>query len=463
MTAQDEVAEQFWRAAARRTSILINGAWIVQQSIPAIIACALAGLPPLLLYRERVIAWSIFVTIAGVLGSLAVIFVWQTARRRFVTVSHSLVKLEDALGLNSALTAADAGVIRWPAPIRPLPRLYKLNVAPLFAPLAATALLVGVAAWLPASEALQQQPVSSEREPPFAVAEISKAIEELRSSGKIDQDRIEQFNQQLETLLQQPEERWYDHESLEAADALKERLEGAVEHTLGSLQQLEAAARAVESDGAGLTAEERAEISAAVERALGNLAQGDLALNQESTEMLNQLAEQLAKGGQASQSMMRDLQSTIRRLQQLQDGESRNATSSGAAASNQGGSCAGAGDSAPMCGAFSESEDGSGSNGTGDTGRAGISRGPGHVPLDLAEKPPQITSNLRERLNQNGGAEEQTGELVGITRRAPDAEDSVTALERGGALNAPQIDEQGTAWREELTPDEEEAVRRFFR
>src|SRR5215212_6423994 len=117
-----EKTAHFWQSATRSLARRVNLGWWLERWMGWVLAAALVGSVAVLFVR-----WMPLVELRWVwstLGALVVvggILAWFAVRRRFETVSAARVRLEDALGLKTRLSAAEAGVGDWPKAVERIP------------------------------------------------------------------------------------------------------------------------------------------------------------------------------------------------------------------------------------------------------------------------------------------------------------------------------------------------------
>ena len=145
---------------------------------------ALVGSVALLLFRWLPVIELRWVW-AGIVGLLLLgaIVAWATVRNRFESRETSRVRLEDALGLKTQLSAASAGIGKWPETrvINAWPIRWKWQ-RPLTV-LTFTALMLGVSAWIPISQKPPVKPRVIEK--PSAVKDVEAWVEEERERQPI--------------------------------------------------------------------------------------------------------------------------------------------------------------------------------------------------------------------------------------------------------------------------------------
>jgi len=312
-------AAQFWRHRAARLAVKLNFHHWLARLIPrlSIMLVALALFE--IFRRETAMPTRWTVSLLLLSGAIASGWAWLRARSHFCTAQQALVRLETVLGLHNRLSAAQDGVVPWPAPSLRVHDDYEPNWRQIAMPLLAGSLFLACAHLVPVSRmnlGMNSTPIS---EPP-EFAQVEKWINALKAENMIEPAKLQEMQAALDQLRQRPAQDWYTQGNLEAANSLKE----LTEQSMNSLEQdLNQADNAVEqmreketdsSSGAGGLQPLRDELRKAGE----NLASGNLPLKRElvdqlrggemttdkplSPAQLEALHEQLKKGEMAAQT-----------------------------------------------------------------------------------------------------------------------------------------------------------------
>src|SRR5690606_22906675 len=200
----------------------INFGWWLEMVSTPLVTAGLVGAFTLLLLRRQLPetpSW-IFGASGGAMVALIAAIAWLRARKRFETPEQSMVRIEAAMHLRNALSAARAGVTPWPS----LPPKVDVGLdwrwpRVIIPPLAAVAFLAAGILIPVATGAAQGQAL----EEPLAWGKIEADLQRLSQEEVIDESHLEETKRQLEELRKQKEEEWFSHSSLEATDALKKQ------------------------------------------------------------------------------------------------------------------------------------------------------------------------------------------------------------------------------------------------
>jgi hypothetical protein len=303
-------AERFWRASARHLAWRHNAARWLQFFLPCLIGAALVAAVAMLILRDlRGRTEWVWPALAGVL-LLAAAGCAVAMRGRVLSLPRALVRLEETGRLHNRLTAAHAGIGPWPTP-QPVADPAHWRWSRLLPPGALSLVVLGLSTWLPL-------PASSEHdvphEQPLAWSEVQSWIDNLARAKVADPTALENLDNQLNELRQQPPEQWYQQSSLEAGDNLRQQTEQA----LRSMQQdLQKAGQVLEQTqnlhGQQPKIDQLKKMENTMQQALAGLQMGNLPLNQELTKQLKDF-----KPGQMAQLTPEQLERLRQRVQDSQ-------------------------------------------------------------------------------------------------------------------------------------------------
>jgi len=463
--AADEAAARFWQSAATRLARRINLGWWVADWLPWAFVVGAGGIVALLLVRMqgegdaaavRPVWWGIAAA-AIVTAGIA----WWRVRTRFETPATARVRLEEALGLDARLSTAAAGVGRWPdVPERlrwPVAWRWR-RPAGLLAGLAALVLLASIVP-IAGAGAVRRHAI----EKPADVRQVEQWVEELREKDLVNERSAAEIERRIDELLERPRENWFEHASLEAAGALKERTAAEIRELAANVAKAERAAAALEALSAGLPADIRSALARDVAAAKLGLEAGQLEPGSRLAELLRELdaADLSALSPEEWREMAARLAANRRLLREAL------AKCKGLDLGDLGEGCEECDDGEP-CGACEECREGKPCGrkcakcGGARPGRGGVNRGRGDAELTVGR--------------ENDLGTKRTEKLSGRLDPARAAPDEVLAVIDGGhevdvtAYDGPQAGgavagtgDGGSAARVDgLLPGEQAAVRRFF-
>lgn len=407
---------QFWQKASRRVCRRINAGFCLQFFLPLLLGLTVAQ-GSLLLILRKLDAAPTFLWIAYVTAGLAALgFSAWWNRKRFFSVADGLVYLEAHLLLHNRLTAARQGHGAWPEP-RILPPALRWSWPRLLLPPLAGIGFLLLAGWIPLT---QQAAVPFEQpEEPLAWEQIESWAEILKERDLFEEEALAQWQEQLQSLRDQPPEEWYSHNSLEAGDNLRENASDAIRQLQSALEKaaypLNLARESLEEMPSGL----QPLLQEHWLEALAQLESGPIALNKDA---LAQLSEVDFNNLQTlSQDQIDRLNKMLR--------EGREAC----------GTC--------PCGICQN---------------GGISRGPGTADLTFREFPNLIDSQRREVVSNPDLSRAALGEQLGASQTAPEV-DPALGHEPTAAGEANLSGDGGEAvFHSRLTPAEQRRLREYF-
>jgi hypothetical protein len=416
----------WWRRRVLRTAATVNIACCLEPLGPALFAAFTASAVTLYALRRNEVAgaWPAVAVATPLLA--AALWAWWRARPRFLARRHVLALLESRLGLESRLTAAEAGLVPWPEPVAdPVTRWQPARLAAW----SAGALALLLTGWL-APLSTPDRPARPGTAPPPALAEVQRLLDEAAALQVADPVALDHLERQAESLAERPPHEQYAQAGLEAADALRaQTLDG-----LNRLQQsLADAARALEAAARQPGEPATAERAEAALEALRELALGT---NADLREMLE---SQDCQGG--SSEALGEAASTLAEASQAVRGVL------GAAGAEV--EVAGEGQREGM-----ETE-------VGQLGPGEPERGGGSAPLALQEQPGAGIDGTLQGLDGDAGRN-ALGDFVRETASAPpeSTADAPSAASGGRAAQAGRGAD--AVWIDRLAPAEREAVRDIF-
>ena len=428
-------SREFWLGRARRLIVRRNlAAWldVLLAALPFIAGAAAAAI---LILRSRGIAVDFVWRAFAALVALAAVASLLAARRKSFGMKAALAQLDAVGGMHNRLSAAQSGVGDWPPP-RPLRDATRWSWQRLLLPPALAALLLAGAVWLPVSQAQHRARVT---EQPLAWSQLESWIEALGESKLVEEAALEQLQEQLDQLRQQPADEWYKQSSLEAGDALRERTEQALREMQQQLEKadeaLAAAAKADEKTAPAQLQEMNDQLQAAAQA----MEMGSLPLNKELLEKLKNFDASKAK-----------------QLSPSQLSEMRDKVQAGAKVAEQA-----VNPGANVKKALAESGMGQGKQGPAEGGEGG---GGGPAPLALNNDATNLRTKETETISNEDGSQTLPGDLMGVQKAGEHEVEKVDTIPQltGGAVAG--SGEGGDAVRREtFTPREREVLQRFFK
>lgn len=313
-----EEAQIQWLSVAKATARRFNWAWFLEKlSLPLVSAGLLGAILVMLARREwTTFPWLPSLGVACGVMALVVLIAWLIARRHFTSQENALVRIESAMSLNNSLTAARQGIAPWPQVAEETSDGTNWNWSRLLIPPLATLLLLSAAFLLPISA--KNDPNAAPPEEPANRQALQASIDELRKDETIDEEYLDEIEEKVEELREQPKETWFEHSALEATDSLKEAHEQQLKELERDLRKSERALNALQNHSENMNPGTRERLLEQFDQALEQMNNGAMKPNKELLDQLGEIDPQ--KLGNLSQEQMDQLRENMRKAaQQMQN------------------------------------------------------------------------------------------------------------------------------------------------
>lgn len=301
------MSQPAWRHSwERRTlglALRVNATACLDAFAPgAFISASASAVCLYALRRHRVsLEASVWLLLAGLFLS-ALLALWLR-RKAFFSRRDARIFLEYHLGLNTALSAAEAGIGKWPDPRGPFPRILRRKSLAPFAWLLLSVALLAASLHLPVPpppHALQ----SAEKAP--AIAEVERLIEELKQSDLVDAASLERLASEARQLAERPPEQQYSHSGLEAADQLRDQTLAETQELANNLDKAAKSFEDAEKSAQNLSDSQAQKDAQGIENALKGMRSGQLSANDKLQKQLQGVnAQQLQKMSKDQLSKMK--------------------------------------------------------------------------------------------------------------------------------------------------------------
>ncbi|MFD0894693.1 hypothetical protein KBB96_05255 [Luteolibacter ambystomatis] len=459
MATSSDANQTHWLNLADKTSRRVNFGWWLDRLAAPLVIAAIAGACGLLLVRrehpETPLGW----LAGGIVGGLAIIglVAWLMSRTSFETSDQSLVRLEAAMRLRNALSAARAGVAPWPNPPAAVDAGIEWNWPRLLVPILGTLLLLAAGLLIPVSK---PEAAKHPTEAPQAWSKIESDLNKLADEKMVDETYLEDMRKRLDELRAQKEEDWFSHSSLEATDSLKKAHQSEISRVERELGRAEKAMNDLQKTAAAGGQAEQARLANEFDQALQGLKNGAMKPNPEllkqlqnfdpknlgglTKEQMQQLKENLQKAANG----MKDMQGQGGQGQgddwadQLLSGEG-DGQGNGQGQGNGGG-------------------EGEGENGEGEgVGKGGVSRGPGHSNNLFGKEHEKRQTGDLTGLENKDLSRATPGDLLQLQDGEHDVDKSGSKVTGGGATDSTGAGGD-RVWKESLDPSEQRAMKNFF-
>lgn len=459
--------EAYWKSRARMVVLIINACWILSLGVNLVTLMALLYI---VLVICRFGANAYWITALAFSISSIVALTRRIRSGTFMSWQDGLILLEDRLGLESALSSAHDGAASWPPPQK-IPRLFQPRVRWLLLPVLAVGTAWQVQGW-PESYAV------AAGEMPNRGKELKKTLDKIKEQKLVDPEEIEKLTQAMDDLNSQDPRNLLSHESMEAMDGLKERLDAAVDANQQALDKLQEAFSALKDQSTDSDSGKRREPGQKIEEALGNLSSGALPLDPQLLKQLRELSDSATEQEDSEKALqgLKDAQEAFGSLNdQGKPGPGQTSGESGGGNNQGNGRKSGEHSESRQSGNGTsdgrggnkdgkEPREGKGGNQTsnkGEKGSGGVSRGPGEAPLNLFEKPPAMTSQSEAELKSGNDKHDSADEVTEIIRRRPEV---ITPAQPNTDTDiTTQNGTSSATWNDALTPDEEETLKQVLK
>lgn len=421
-------AEDFWTAAAKRLAFRRNVASWSDLFLP--LMGVISGFTAISLLLVRILglntpflwqAWS------GAMAAAA-IFVAATVWRQPFTFGEALARLDEVAHLRNRLVSAHAGVGPWPAPQSGVRDAVRWNWPRLALPVFAAALLLAAVSLVKPSAGKGNGRPSTE---PVAWSQVGSWLQALDQTKLADPQALQKLQDQLNDLRHQPAEDWYNQDSLEAGDALRQQMEKGMRDMQTALQQGSDVIGAAGQPSAQMSSPELKALSASLQQSLQGLQGGNLPANSELLAKLQNFNP--ANPRQMTPEQLRQLQ------EQMQKGLKTCALCVGPRITQ--------------------------GHGPGTHGRANGGKGGGGetAPLDLSDEATDLHTKRLEADPNEDMSRALPGDVLTVTKGKHQVDKSAAIpTTAGGAISS--TGEGGEAvWRDSVTPDEQLVLQRYFK
>ncbi len=449
--SSDGTNRKYWQDQSSALSRRINFGWFLQTlSAPLLIVSALGAVTTLILRREfsEIPLAVIAISLAACLV-ITVVIALVLAARRFEKPEQALVRIEAGASLHSALSAANAGVARWPEPPSALPESLKWHLPKTLAPPLGAVALLAIGLLVPISARQAAPPAPSSQ--PQAWSQIDSQLEQLAEDATVDEEYIEEVEKRLAELRAQEEEEWFSHASLEATDSLEESHDSNMEKLDRDLSEAGNALEALAENADKLNAQQKQKLAEQFEQALEGLQNGAMKPNPELLDQLSKLdPNDLGK-------------LTPEQMKQLKEGMEKLKDSLEKCADCQGGQGEGDWEDQLLGDGQGEGEGEGEGNGPGEgesPGSGGIDRGPGHDPNVLRDGKDPVDVGELTGLNAEDLSRAIPGDLLQLQDGKHTVDETTSKASAGGSAAEGKGGDR--VWRDSLAPDEQRALKKYF-
>lgn len=443
MTDQAQLSHA-WLQQASRTRRKVNAGWWLARVSPLLVMAGLLGFATIFVLRSRgmeLAAQRVWPWVAG--GGIALMLSgWLLARRQFISTAHALVRLESELRLHNALTVASLGRGTWPALAETTDDGWRWRWQSVAGPFVAFAGSMALALWLPVAQTDEGKQPTVE---PQAWGQMENWLDKLQEQQIVTEEEKEEQLAKIEDLREQPPEKWFSHESLNAGDTLKEQLQREIQRLGQDLKTAERSLNALQNYADQLSVAAKEQLLKDFDQALADMKSGMLEVDPDLLKALSDLDPKNLK--ELSKEQLDQLRESMKQ---------------------KGGACNGMGEDKGFLGDGEGEDDelaemlGKLGQGGEKPGNGGIDRGPGTAPLTLSKEENDFGTNKAEAVSNFDLSRARVGDMMALQNGRHEVDKTLTGPQAAGAVQGTgQGGEQ--VWRESLTPEEKAVLKRVFR
>jgi hypothetical protein len=448
MASEETDNKRYWMQQAAKLSRRINLAWFLDGFAGPLLIAAVTGSVLVLGIRREFPELHPAISAGSLAGIFLVLglIVLKRASRRFESPAQALVRIEASQGMNSALSAASAGIVPWPERPKNLSESLNWHLPKTLAPPAVALIFLAIGMLVPMK--IKSVDGSQAARQPQAWSELDSQLEQLGEDAMVDEKYLEDMKERLDQLRAQEEEQWFSHASLEATDSLKEAHQSSIEDLQQDLAQAADAIKELTKASQELNSEQKQKLAEKFEDAMQGIQNGAMKPNQKLLDQLSKLDPK--ELGNLNPEQLRQLKENMENLQEsLKEGcEGQGEDWADQLLGENGeGECQGQG----------EGEDGDGNG----PGNGGINRGPGHDPNILKNPKDALDVGDLAALEAKDLSRALPGDLLQLQDGKHSVDQKASTLSSGG--QAAKGAGGDRVWKESLNPDEQRALKNYFK
>jgi hypothetical protein len=452
MASEPSGDQRYWMQQAAKLSRRINLAWFLDAFASPLLITSVAGSVLILFIRREfpavhpAILGGSLATVTLMIGLIVLKRVWK----RFESPTQALVRIEATHRMNSALSAASAGIVPWPKHPSILSKSLNWHLPKTLAPPALSLILLAIGLLMPMK--VKSNEGSEAARQPQAWSELDSQLEQLAEDAMVDEKYLEDIKERLEQLRAQEEEQWFSHASLEATDSLKEAHNSSIEDLQQNLSEAANAMKELSEASKELNSQQKQKLAEQFEDAMQGVQNGAMKPND---KLLDQLSKIDPKDlGNLNPEQIQQLKQNMEKLQE---------------SLKEGGQCQGEDWADQLLGENGEGEceqpgngSGNGQDGEGNgKGSGGINRGPGHDPNILRNPKDPLNVGDLAALEAKDLSRALPGDLLQLQDGKHSVDQKASTLSSGG--QATKGNGGDRVWKESLNPEEQRALKNYFK
>jgi len=461
MASEESEDKRYWMQQAAKLSSRINLAWFLDGFAGPLLIAAVIG--SVLVLGARREFPELHPAILG--GSLAAVFlilgliVLKRARKRFESPIQALVRIEATQQMNSALSAASAGIVPWPERPKNLSESLNWHLPKTLAPPAAALILLAIGLLIPIkAKSLDDSQTSRE---PQTWSQLDSQLEKLSEDALVDEKYLEDMKERLDQLRAQEEEQWFSHASLEATDSLKESHNSSLDDLQQDLSEAAEAMQELTDAAKDLNSEQKQKLAEQFDDALQGLQNGAMKPNEQLLDQLSQLDPK--EMGNLNPEQLEQLKENMEKLKEslIEAGEGQGDDWADQLLGDGEGEGEGQGEGkCPGDGTCPHGDDCKGECQGEGAGKGGIQRGPGHDPNVLRNPKDPLGVGDLAALEAKDLSRALPGDLLQLQDGKHTVDEKATTLSSGGQATKGAGGDR--VWKESLNPEEQRALKNYF-
>ncbi len=464
MASEESEDKRYWMQQAAKLSRRINLAWFLDGFAGPLLIAAVIG--SVLVLGARREFPELHPAILG--GSLAAVFlilgliVLKRAWKRFESPIQALVRIEATQQMNSALSAASAGIVPWPNRPKNLSESLNWHLPKTLTPPAAALILLAIGLLIPIkAKSLDDSQTSRE---PQAWSQLDSQLEKLTEDALVDEKYLEDMKERLDQLRAQEEEQWFSHASLEATDSLKESHNSSLDDLQQDLSEAAEAMQELTDAAKDLNSEQKQKLAEQFDDALQGLQNGAMKPNEQLSDQLSQLDPK--EMGNLNPEQLEQLKENMEKLKESlnEAGEGQGDDWADQLLGDGDGEGEGEGQGEGKCpgdGTCPHGDDCKGECQGEGAGKGGIQRGPGHDPNVLRNPKDPLGVGDLAALEAKDLSRALPGDLLQLQDGKHSVDEKATTLSSGGQATKGAGGDR--VWKESLNPDEQRALKNYFK
>jgi hypothetical protein len=264
-------------------------------------------------------------------------------------------------------------------------------------------------------------------------------LEKLQEEKIITPESSAAQQAKLDALRQQPNEKWFSHESLNASDTLKEQLQREIANMGRQMSNAGRSLNALQNYGDKLSEAAKEQMLQEFDQAVAELRSGTLEMDPKLMEELSQIDPKNLKS--LSQEQLNQLRESLK---------------------NKGGTCDGFGENKGFVGDGRGESEMPGEGPGQKPGKGGADRGPGTAPLTLSKEVNDFGAGKNEGIDNQDLSRAQIGSILGLQDGKHQVDKTSTGPTAAGATSYQGQGGQ-QVWRESLSPEEKAVLKRVFK